>query len=131
MIELIAGPVMSRLLYRMGRWSAAHGKPVLVAWVVVVVLLGVLSRAVGGHVTDQFELPGAESQVAADLLEERFPAVGRSSTMVVVAADDLRAHAGEVSALAAGLDGVAGVVSVGDPRRGMAPSGTVHQFPVR
>ncbi|MCY3661401.1 MAG: MMPL family transporter [bacterium] len=131
MIELIAGPVMSRLLYRMGRWSAAHGKPVLVAWVVVVVLLGVLSRAVGGHVTDQFELPGAESQVAADLLEERFPAVGRSSTMVVVAADDLRAHAGEVSALAAGLDGVAGVVSVGDPRRGMAPSGTVLQFPVR
>ncbi len=122
---------MSRLLYRMGRWAAAHGKAVLLAWVVVVVLVGVLSRTVGGHVTDQFELPGAESQAAADLLEERFPAAGQSSATVVVAGDDLRAQAGDISALASGLSEVPGVVAVGDPRQGMAPSGTVLQFPVR
>ena len=122
---------MSRFLYRLGRWSAAHGKLVLVGWIVVLVLLGGLSRIVGGHVTDQFELPGAESQAAADLLEERFPAVGRSSTTVVVAADDLRAHTGQVETLASSLADVPGVVAVGDPLQGMAPSGTVLQFPVR
>ena len=115
----------------MGRWSAAHGKLVLVGWIVVLVLLGGLSRIVGGHVTDQFELPGAESQAAADLLEERFPAVGRSSTTVVVAADDLRAHTGQVETLASSLADVPGVVAVGDPLQGLAPSGTVLQFPVR
>ena len=67
---------MSRFLYRTGRWAAAHGKLVLVGWILILALLGVLSRTVGGHVTDSFSLPGAESQVAADLLEERFPAVG-------------------------------------------------------
>ena len=87
------------MLYRMGRWAAAHGKLVLVAWVAVLLLLGGLMQRFGGHVTDQFSLPGAESQVAADLLEERFPAIGRSSATVVVAADDLRAHAGEIAAL--------------------------------
>ena len=122
---------MSRLLYRTGRWAAAHGKLVLVAWVAVLLLLGGLMQRFGGHVTDQFSLPGAESQVAADLLEERFPAIGRSSATVVVAADDLRAHAGEIAALAAGLGEVPGVVEVGDPRQGVAPSGTVLQFPVR
>ena len=115
----------------MGRWSAAHGKLVLVGWIVVLVLLGGLSRIVGGHVTDQFELPGAESQAAADLLEERFPAVGRSSTTVVVAADDLRAHTGQVETLASSLADVPGVVAVGDPLQGLAPSGTVLRFPVR
>ena len=122
---------MSRLLYRIGRWSAAHGKLVLLAWVLVVVLLGVLSRTVGGHVTDQFELPGAESQAAADLLEERFPAAGQSSATVVVAGDDLRAHSEEIAALSAGLGEAPGVVAVGDPWQRVAPSGTVLQFPVR
>ena len=121
---------MSRLLYRMGRWSAAHGKLVLVGWIVLLALLGMLSQTVGGHVTDQFELPGAESQAAADLLEERFPAVGRSSATVVVAADDMRAHADQVAALAAGLSEVPDIVAVGDPWRGVAPSGRVLQFPV-
>ena len=122
---------MSRLLYRTGRWAAAHGKLVLVGWVVVLVLLGGLMWGFGGHITDQFSLPGAESQVAADLLEERFPAIGRSSATVVVASDDLLAHAGPIAALVAGLGEVPGVVEVGDPRRGVAPSGRVLQFPLR
>ena len=121
---------MSRFLYRMGRWSAAHGKLVLAGWVGVLVLLGVLSQTAGGHVTDQFALPGSESQAAADLLEERFPAVGRSSATVVMAADDLEAHTEQVQALAAGLGEVPGVVAVGDPWDGVAPSGGVLRFPV-
>ncbi len=122
---------MSRFLYRTGRWAAAHGKLVLVAWILVLALLGVLSRTVGGHVTDAFSLPGAESQAAADLLEERFPAGGRSSTTVVVAADDLRAHSGEIAALWSRLGEVPGVVVVGNPLDGVAPAGKVLQFPIR
>ena len=122
---------MSRFLYRMGRWSASHGKLVLLGWVVVLLLLGGLMRTFGGHVTDVFELPGAESQVAADLLEERFPAVGRSSTTVVAAADDLRAQSDRVADLASRLGEVPGVVTVGDPQQGVAPSGKVLRFPVR
>lgn len=99
---------MSRFLYRTGRWAAAHGKLVLAGWIAVLVLLGVLSQTVGGHVTDQFELPGAESQAAADLLAERFPAVGQSSATVVVAAAINVPTTAEILALmlgiAAGID---------------------------
>ncbi len=124
---------MSRFLYRTGRWAASHGKLVLLGWVIVLLVLGGLMRTVGGHVTDSFSLPGAESQAAADLLEERFPAVGSSSTTVVVAGDDLRAQTDQVSALASGLAAVPGVVAVGDPfgPGAVASSGEVLRFPVR
>ena len=46
------------------------------------------SAAWGGATSDVFEIPGTESQRAADLLDERFPEQGGSSARLVFAAPD-------------------------------------------
>ena len=43
----------------------------------------------------------------------------------------MRAHSGEIAALWSRLADVPGVVAVGDPLAGVAPSGKVLQFPIR
>ncbi|MCB0987580.1 MAG: MMPL family transporter [Acidimicrobiales bacterium] len=74
---------MSNGLYRLGRWVAAHHRLVLVAWVVGVLGLVGLNRAMGGDAVDDFRVPGVESQAAVDLLEERFPERAGATAMIV------------------------------------------------
>lgn len=77
---------MATWLYRLGHLCVRRRRWVLAAWVVLLVGIGVASVALGGETTDEFTLPGTESQEAFDLLEERFPVQGGSSTTVVFAA---------------------------------------------
>jgi RND superfamily putative drug exporter len=125
---------MSTRLYRLGRWTAAHRVTVTVIWVLL--LLGSIGamRAFGGHVTDEFSIPGTESQQAADLVAERFPAVSGSSATVVVVGEDLAAaHRETIEELAAALGDIDGVSGVSEPfaRGAVAPSGDVLQFQVQ
>ena len=46
-------------------------KLVLIAWVVLLVGLFGLNKAVGGEFRDEFKLPGSESQDGFDLLQEQ------------------------------------------------------------
>ena len=58
----------------MRRLAAAcyhHRKLVLIAWVVLLVGLFGLNKAVGGEFRDEFKLPGSESQDGFDLLQEQ------------------------------------------------------------
>ena len=64
---------MSRLLYRIGHFSGRHPWRVLAAWILVAVAAFVLNGSIGGQPDESFRLPGAESQRAADALQERFP----------------------------------------------------------
>jgi RND superfamily putative drug exporter len=64
---------MSRLLYRIGHFSGRHPWRVLTAWILVAVAAFVLNGSIGGQPDESFKLPGAESQRAADALQERFP----------------------------------------------------------
>jgi RND superfamily putative drug exporter len=111
---------MSTLLYRMGHFAVRRRRYVLGAWLAVLVLVGVLASTVGGSTTDTFTIPGTESQRAADLLDERFPAQSGSDTQVVFATHD-GATLNDADAKAAVEETVAeigaldGVVSVSDP----------------
>jgi RND superfamily putative drug exporter len=56
---------------------------VLGGWLVIMIGFVVLSSAAGGEFVDTFTIPGAESQKAVDLLEEKFPSqAGDSATAV-------------------------------------------------
>ena len=59
---------MSKLLYRLGRFSATRPSVVIGAWLVLAVAVIVASATVGKEMEDSMEVPGLDSQVAVDLL---------------------------------------------------------------
>ena len=64
-------------------WCYRRRIIVLLAWLVVLVGLGVIERTVGDGYDDSFSLPGTESTKALDLLAVAFPgASGESDTIV-------------------------------------------------
>src|SRR3546814_9692259 len=79
---------MASFLYRLGHLSVRRRRWVVLIWVGLLVGVGAASTAAGGTTNDSISLPGTESQDAIDLLDERFPAQGGSSTQVVLAAPD-------------------------------------------
>ncbi|WP_344598384.1 MMPL family transporter [Actinomadura vinacea] len=79
---------MSRLLYRLGRTAALRPWRFIVAWVLVVAAVGGVAGVAGGTMQDDYTLAGTGSQQAADLLEERFPALSGADARVVVHAPD-------------------------------------------
>ncbi len=75
---------MSRMLYRLGRSSAAHPWRTLLAWLVAALAVLTLAGAVGGETRDDYNVPDARAQVGVDQLREHFPAAGYASAQVVV-----------------------------------------------
>jgi putative drug exporter of the RND superfamily len=78
---------MSQLLARMARTLASHWKRSLAASVGVLVLLALAAGASGGA-TDDFSLPGAESQRAIDLFQAHSPAFGGVDSTLVFTVDE-------------------------------------------
>ncbi len=110
---------MTRLLYRLGRSSALHPWRVIAVWLIAAVAIVGLNGAVGGETTDNFRLPGTESQEALDRLAERFPAqAGATGQVVFHTASGSLTDPGPKAAVAATLAELAeteGVVAVTDP----------------
>ena len=77
---------MAGLLDRLGRTTARPLVLTIVVWLVLAA--GIVSAAVasGGATVDNFSIPGAQSQRAADLLAERFPALSGDTASVVFVA---------------------------------------------
>jgi RND superfamily putative drug exporter len=102
---------LARVAYR------RRGRTVL-AWVLVLVLAGVLSTAFGGDFKADYSAPGSDSKAAQDLLEQRFPAQSGATVDVVVHAEGSGtspAVRADVATLLTRLDGVPHVASVDDP----------------
>jgi len=49
---------------------------VLVGWLLVLVAVVASASAFSGKTSNEFSVPGTESQVAQDLLQEKFPEAG-------------------------------------------------------
>src|SRR3546814_4422005 len=67
------GDVMSTLLYRLAHWCVRRRRIVLAAWLTALIGAVALAVVADGEASSAFEMPGTESQAAADLLADRFP----------------------------------------------------------
>lgn len=113
---------MATFLYRLGRLAFRRRWRVLLAWVAVLVAAGIGISSVSGSTTDDFTLPGTQSQRAIDLLEAEFPqasASGATARVVVEAPDGEKltsaAHKAQVDALVDELRTAPQVATVADP----------------
>jgi putative drug exporter of the RND superfamily len=122
--------VASRL-YLLGRLAYRRRRIVLALWVALLVAAGAAASALSGPYSDEFSIPGTESQEALDVLAERFPQAGleQASANVVFAAPegerlDDPANAAAVTAVLEQVRQGERVAVVSDPFAG-APGGGV------
>ena len=71
---------------RVGRWCFEHRKKVVAIWLLAIVGLTGVSVAVGSSFNSNLSLPGTDSQAAAALLKQNFPAVSGEGDQIVVQA---------------------------------------------
>ncbi|WP_030336449.1 MMPL family transporter [Streptomyces sp. NRRL B-1381] len=72
------------VLHRTGTWCARHFVIVLVLWAVALAGLQFLQHAYGGDYSDDFSLPGTQSQDGLDVLKAHAPQAGGYSAQVVL-----------------------------------------------
>jgi RND superfamily putative drug exporter len=109
---------MSQLLARLARNLSSHWKRSLAAAVAVLVLLAVAAGA-GGEASDDYSVPGTDSQRAIDLFQAHSPAFGGADSTLVFTVDkgklsDPEPRAAIEGALAK-IRKLDGVKLVGDP----------------
>ena len=98
---------MGEFLHRIGQFAVRRRWAVAVAWVGLLVVVGICAGAFAGTESNSFSIPGTESQRAIDLLAQKFPGSGGADARVVVAAppgttlSDPRYRQAEQDALAA------------------------------
>ncbi|MCX5053860.1 MMPL family transporter [Streptomyces sp. NBC_00474] len=79
-----SGTVAKGVLRRLGEWCARHFVIVIVAWLVALVALQFLNRSFGGDYSDNFSLPGVQSQQGLDVLKKHDPAAGGYGSQIVL-----------------------------------------------
>src|SRR3546814_18333044 len=77
------GDVMATLLYRLAHWCVRRRRIVLAAWLTALIGAVALAVVADGEASSAFEMPGTESQAAADLLADRFPSESGSTARIV------------------------------------------------
>ena len=75
------------MLERLARWSYRRRWLMLVLWIVGLIGFGALGSSIGGSYSTDFSLPGAESQEAYDLLQDRFPQVAGETADIAFKAE--------------------------------------------
>ena len=123
---------MSRYLYALGRFSYRRRWLVLVSWLA---LLGVVAAAgigLRGEPSDDFSIPGTESQQAVEQLKQKLPAFSGAQTQITFAAPDGRsladpALAGPIDNAIAGLGRQPDIAAAAGPSqtRLVSPDGRV------
>ncbi|NYH50669.1 putative membrane protein YdfJ with MMPL/SSD domain/signal transduction histidine kinase [Nocardiopsis arvandica] len=112
---------MATLLYRIGSFSYRRRWWVLGAWLALIAVAATAALTFRTPMSDTFEIPGTESQEAADMLAERFPERGGGTVTVVVRAPegedltDSEEYREAVGATAEELRGIEGVEGVTNP----------------
>ncbi|MBO0893854.1 MAG: MMPL family transporter, partial [Acidimicrobiales bacterium] len=70
----------------LARWCFRRRRTVLVAWILALILVAAISRAVGSSYTNNFSLPATDSSRAQDIVKANFPAQSGDSDQIVVQA---------------------------------------------
>jgi uncharacterized membrane protein YdfJ with MMPL/SSD domain len=119
---------MAGVLYRLGRWIAAHRLWVLLAWLVIVVAFVLAISRIGAETSNNVDLPGTGSQKATDLLADRFPPQQNGQNPIVFHVDSGKLTASDnekaINQAAKAIQGLPDVVSAPSPF-GDQPTGTV------
>ncbi|WP_026402539.1 MMPL family transporter [Actinomadura rifamycini] len=107
---------MATLLYRLGRWCFGRRGTVVAIWLILLGVMGGAAAAFMGPTTDEFRMPGTESQQAMDSLQKDFPqAAGASGTIAIAAPEGAKLNPGEVAPVVREAAAVPGVVAALDP----------------
>src|SRR5947209_13283163 len=120
-------------MLRIARWTMAHRRIVVVAWIVATVGIFAVSSSVGKKTASDFTLPGTGTQHALDLLRSQFPAQAGDADQIVFHAPSGtlnyradRAAIGTTLARVARLPHVTSVVSPYAPgTRAISSDGTI------
>ncbi|MGW9304537.1 MMPL family transporter [Streptomyces cyaneofuscatus] len=112
-----AAPHRRGALRRTGEWCARHFVTVLVLWVAALAGLQVLQHAYGGDYSDDFSLPGTQSQDGLDVLKAHAPQAGGYSAQVVLHDADkpLTSVSDQVATAVADLQKLPDVLSAQSP----------------
>jgi putative drug exporter of the RND superfamily len=70
-------------MLKIARWTMAHRRIVVLAWLVAAVGVFAISNSVGKKTASDFTLPGTGSQHAVDLLKNRLPAQAGDADQIV------------------------------------------------
>ena len=113
---------MASYLYRLGRFSFRRRRLVALMWVSLLIAMGAAAAALSGPYSDEFSIPGTESQEALDVLADRFPQAGltQATANVVFAAPDGQTldtpeHRAAVAGVLEQVQQDSDVTSVSDP----------------
>src|SRR3989475_10965450 len=119
-------------MLKLTRWTIAHRRIVVVAWIVLAVGVLAASQAVGKRNANNFSLPNTDSQRAVDLLQSRFPTQAGDADQIVfrtrgkLTDPSARAAITPMLVHVARLPHVAGVVSPYDAgANAVSKSGTI------
>ncbi|MFF6638678.1 MMPL family transporter [Streptomyces althioticus] len=120
-----AGP-RAGVLRRLGEWCARHFVVVIVAWLVALVVLQVVSRAVGGAYSDNFTLSDSQSQKGVEVLQRHDPQAGGYSSQIVLHDDQqgLTALGSQMSSTVSSLKKLPHVLSAQNPLTSQGASGS-------
>ena len=117
---------MASLLYRLGRFSYRRRGRVVAVWLLLLALLGGAAAAFSGPTTDEFEMPGTESQQAIEALQQDFPqASGGTGTIVLAAPEGDRLTPRQVAPVVRDANRIEGVTGALDPftAKSVSPDG--------
>jgi RND superfamily putative drug exporter len=70
-------------MVNIARWTMAHRRTVVIAWIVVAIGVFAVGNSVGKKTASSFTLPGTGSQQAVDLLQSKFPSQAGDSDQIV------------------------------------------------
>ncbi|MGW6678431.1 MMPL family transporter [[Kitasatospora] papulosa] len=112
------------MLHATGSWCARHFVVVIVLWIAALVALQAVQHAYGGDYSDNFAIPGTQSQDGLDVLEKHAPSAGGYSSQVVVHDADkpLSGLSSQMSTVVGSLQKLPDVLSAQNPLT--APSST-------
>ncbi|MET8172351.1 MMPL family transporter [Streptomyces clavifer] len=120
------------VLRRTGEWCARHFVVVIVLWLAALAGAQALQHAYGGDYSDNFSVPGTQSQDGLDVLEAHAPSAGGYSSQVVVHDPDgsLSAVGSQVSTVVDSLGKLPDVLSVQNPLSTDTPATTPDVGPL-